>query len=449
RVVLAPVLVSPGEPTAKERATLLLASVRDVTHETALEAQLRQKQRLEAVGQLTAGVAHDFNNLLQAIIGGLQVLQEQPGLGEQAQQCLAVAERAAWRGASLTHRLLAFSRQQALEPVLIRPAEMIAQLAELLQRTLGGRVRVQFTVEEATWPVRADAAQLDACLFNLALNARDAMAFGGLLRLHVGNAGPHEALPADLPPGEYVRFVVADDGAGMSPETLARVFEPFFTTKPIGKGTGLGLPMVQGFARQSGGDVRIESAPGQGTTVSLWLPRAMEADEAAMPARSGAQEQVEPRPARVLVVDDEPTVRDAMVLFLTSAGLKPVPVASAGQALDLLRAGEACDLLVADQSMPDMTGCELIEKVVRLRPSLPTMLVTGYDKVSGLDQIEGRVTLLHKPFERITFLRQVQALLGATALVVAVGAGTQAPGIDREASNVVPFRAGAPSGALA
>ena len=442
------VVLTPSEVAPEERVALLLASVRDVTHEVALEAQLRQRQRLEAVGQLTAGIAHDFNNLLQAILGSLQTLREQPSLGKLARECVALAEQAGWRGATLTHRLLAFSRQQALEPVLIWPGEVVEQMADLLQRTLGGRVRVQFTADEATWPVRADAAQLDACLFNLALNARDAMPSGGVLRLRVGNAGPHERLPADLPPGEYVSFVVKDEGAGMSPEALARAFEPFFTTKPVGKGTGLGLSMVQRFARQSGGDVRIESALGQGTTVSLWLPRVSQ-PEAAAPARADAEEAVEAGPARVLVVDDEPTVRETIAMFLTSAGLEPIPVASGAHALALLRAGEGCDLLVTDQSMPDMTGCELIDEVVQLRPTLPAILVTGYDKVSGLDQVEGRVTVLRKPFDRTALVRQAQALLGSAVLAAAVNAGTPALGLDHQVSNVVPFRAGPANSALA
>jgi CheY-like chemotaxis protein len=206
--------------------------------------------------------------------------------------------------------------------------------------------------------------------------------------------------------------------------------------------------MVQGFARQSGGDVRIESAPGQGTTVSLWLPRAPESDIVA-PAPADAEEAVESGPARVLVVDDEPMVRDTIAMFLTSAGLEPIPVASGERALDLLRAGEGCDLLVTDQSMPGMTGCELISEVARLRPTLPAILVTGYDKVSGLERLEARVTVLRKPFDRTALVRQAQALLGAAALAVAVGAGTPAVGLDPQASNVVPFRAGTASGAPA
>ncbi len=413
RYVVAPVRAAPAVDHPEGRVALLLISVRDVTHEVALEAQLRQSQRMEAVGQLTAGLAHDFNNLMQAILGGLEVLREQSGLNAEGRDCVAVTDGAAQRAATLAHRLLAFSRKQVLEPTLIRPDEALANMAALLARTLGGRIRVETTTDGAVWPVHVDATQLDNCVFNLALNARDAMPGGGRLRLLAENAGPDAAQAAGLPPGDYVRLAVEDAGTGMSPQTLARALEPFFTTKPVGEGTGLGLSMVQGFARQSGGDIRIRSAPGQGTTVSLWLPRASGATFAPSTRRPTPGEL----PAfvgrrRVLVVDDERTVRWSLSLFLTKAGLTPVEAESGEAALERLRAGEAYDLLLTDQSMPGMTGCELIQEAMKLRPDLPTLLVTGYDRVAGLEQIRGRVTVLNKPFDRATFIRQVHALLG-------------------------------------
>jgi PAS domain S-box-containing protein len=385
--------------------------LRDVTERRRIEEQLRQAQRTEAIGQLTVGIAHDFNNMLQAILGSLGMLLDRPGLDADGRECATVAEQAARRGAKLTHHLLAFSRQQSLDPVVLAPGEAVETITALLARTLGSHVRVSSHVEATTWTVRADDAQLESCLFNLALNARDAMPDGGALRLTAGNAGPDAAHATGLPPGEYVRFAVQDEGTGMTPETLARALEPFFTTKPVGTGTGLGLAMVQGFARQSGGDVRIESAPGRGTTVSLWLPRATVAEAPAAPAPADVAPVARGR-GRVLLVDDEATVSRTLSLFLGTAGYTALAVDSGEAALDLLRAGEPFDLLVTDQSMPGMTGAELVMAAARLRPGLPALLVTGYDRVSGLDQVEGHVTVLRKPVERAAFLRQVEALLG-------------------------------------
>ena len=278
--MVVPVLDGDGQ------AHKLIAVARDVTRRNQLEAELRQFQRMDAIGQLTTGIAHDFNNLLQAVLGGLEMLQGQAGLDADGRECVAVAEHAARRGATLTHQLLAFSRKQPLLPRPLDPGEVVASAAAMLRRTLGHRITLEVDVAGAIWPVRADNAQLENCLLNLALNARDAMPGGGALRLEVrdvriDSGHPDEGGPTDLPPGDYVRFVVGDEGHGIAAELLDRVFEPFFTTKPVGRGTGLGLSMVHGFARQSGGDVRIQSvtsaaagdAVGHGTTVSLWLPR--------------------------------------------------------------------------------------------------------------------------------------------------------------------------------
>jgi PAS domain S-box-containing protein len=255
----------------------LICVARDVTERNKLEASVRQMQRMEAMGQLTAGVAHDFNNLLQTIVSALELLAEQPEIHPEAQEYVTVAEAAAQRGTTLVHRLLAFSSKQPLEPVLLRPDDVIENLRGLLATTLGPRIRVETNVDTGVWPVKADSVQLENCLFNLVINARDAMPNGGVLRFGACNRDAASALAEGLPAGEYVRFVVQDSGTGMAPETLARAVEPFFTTKPIGKGTGLGLSMVHGFARQSGGDVRIDSMPGLGTIMNLWLPRAIDA----------------------------------------------------------------------------------------------------------------------------------------------------------------------------
>jgi len=251
---------------------------RDMTERNLLEASLRQSQRMEAMGQLTAGVAHDFNNLLQGITGALEVLSEQPLPTLESRQYLEIARDAAQRGANLVHRLLAFARKQPLQPEVLRPEQIVSQMSQLLRHTLGARIRVEMEIADTPWAVRADGPQLQNCLLNLAINARDAMPSGGVIRLSVDNVDAERAQAAGLQNGEFTCFAVADEGEGMDPETLERALEPFFTTKEEGKGTGLGLPMVQGFARQSGGDLRIESALGRGTTVSLWLPRAVEAE---------------------------------------------------------------------------------------------------------------------------------------------------------------------------
>ena len=409
RFTLAPVRDAPDAEHPGGRVSLLLCSTRDVTTEAELEARVRQMQRMDAIGQLTAGIAHDFNNLLQAVIGGLDMLADVDGLDDDARECLTVAESAARRGADLVRRLLAFSRKQALEPKLIDPHSVLGEMRPLLARMLGECIKLVVRADDPSCLVVADRAQLEDCLLNLVLNARDAMP-DGVLELSVEAirlATEHTGLPA----GEYVRFAVKDHGVGMAPATLARALEPFFTTKPHGKGTGLGLSMVQGFARQSGGDVQIESALGRGTTVSLLLPRAVGQRP---DAGSDARTQSDERP-RVLVVDDQEVVQRTLSLFLGKAGFDAFAADCGPAALDLLRAGERCDLLVTDQSMPSMTGCELIEEVGRLRPALPTVLITGYDQMEGLGHLRGRISVLRKPFDRAAFIRQVEALLGAAA----------------------------------
>lgn len=401
--VAAPVIEPDG------RIERLMAVVRNVTGRKHLEASVRQLQRMEAVGQLTAGVAHDFNNLLQAIMGALDLLAENATLDSEALECVAMADAAAERGATLVHRLLAFSRKQALDPVLLRAEDVFADLATLLASTLGARIRLETAIAPGTWSVHADAGQLENCLFNLAINARDAMPVGGRLRLGADNVSGAAALAAGLPAGDYVRFTVSDTGGGMTPETLARAQEPFFTTKPIGKGTGLGLSMVSGFARQSGGDVRIDSAVGQGTTVSLWLPRAIAA-EAPPPATAAADSAIRRRPL-VMVVDDDPSVRRMLTLLLDRAGMDALAYDGAEAALLALQAGAACDLMITDQSMPGLPGSDLILRVARLRPGLPAMLITGQDMVSGLDALIGRVAILRKPFRQDVFLEQARSLL--------------------------------------
>ncbi len=398
----------------------VIATARDVTEQRRLEAELREVNRMEAVGGLTAGIAHDFNNLLQAMLGALEVVSDGDGLDEHRSAAIAVAAEAGQRAASLVHQLLAFSRKQVLAPVPLVPGQIAADLSMAMRPMLGSVHRLLTDVAADAGPLLADTVQLHRCLTDLILNARDAMPLGGTLCLRIRTGEAEEAEAAGLGQGSYVRLVVEDEGVGMPDELLSRVFEPFFTTKDIGKGTGLGLSMVQGFARQSGGEVTIESAPGVGTAVSLWLPRAPERLHAAAPraAGLGAGSSSGQSGRRVLLVDDEPAVRQTLALMLRKAGHTAVSADDGEAALALLAEDDLFDLLVTDQSMPGMTGTDLIEAVARLRPSLPAILITGYDRVKGIERIAGSVPMLTKPFQRAVFLRHVEALLAAERTLV-------------------------------
>ncbi len=403
----------------------LLAHSRDVTHQKVLEARLIRMQRMEAVGQLTAGIAHDFNNLLQAISGSLEILREGTDLDQSALDLLGVAEDAAGNGATLVHNMLAFASKQALNPVILRPSDVFAHLGMVLSTMLGSGIRVGTAVEADCWPVRADAAQLENCLLNLALNARDAMPDGGTVTLRAGNVTAEVAARRGLADGDYVCLAVEDNGSGMSPETLIRAQEPFFTTKGIGKGTGLGLSMAGGFVRQSGGDLRITSTLGRGTAVNLWLPACP--DVSVPPGRTAQGQPAQGQPAQgqpaqhlaahgkarrtVLLVDDDARICRLLTAVLQRDGLEVVTRESGAGALAYLRNAGACDLLVTDQSMPGMTGAELLAAAVMLRPSLPALLITGHDLTNRIHHLPARVTVLRKPFRNGFLLDQVRAML--------------------------------------
>ena len=391
--------------------TGLMATSRNMTEQRALEAKLLQSQRSEAVGQLTAGIAHDFNNLLQAMLGALELASEGFELDDDKREPFEIATEAAQRGASLVHQLLAYSRRQMLSPAPLSPEQITARIVTLVGPMLGTAHTLRTEIGPDAGTVLADPVQLNRCVVDMILNARDATPDGGALQLRVCRA-TQEAEAAGIPAGEYVRFIVEDEGMGMPAETLTRVFEPFFTTKDVGKGAGLGLPMIQGFARQSGGEVTIESAVGVGTSVSLWLPRVTAAARAApnIPAGRDGTRPIRQR-RRVLVVDDEPSVRRTLSLFLRKAGHDPLQAQNGQEALAVIGECGAPDLLVTDQSMPGITGTELLELAARLHPAMPAMLITGFDRVAGIERLDGRVTVLNKPFQRTTFLEQVEAIL--------------------------------------
>lgn len=376
----------------------------DATESREMEARLQQSQRLEAIGRLTGGVAHDFNNLLTVIVGGLETLEHGlPGHSELGATA-RMARLAADRGAALTNQLLAFSRRQPLEPKPTDVRRLLDGIRALLQRSLGERVVLEIAGGEAAHPALVDRIQLESAVLNLCINARDAMPEGGRVRIDVADvrdsSGPDGSDHA--PPRDYVRVSVSDDGVGIAPDVLPRVFEPFFTTKEVGRGSGLGLSMVYGFVKQSNGFVRIDTAPGRGTTLELFLPRApSDASGGASPPAS--RPEAAPRAATILVVEDDELVRENAVQQLGRLGYRVVAVGSGSDALDVLAQRTDIDLLFTDTIMPgDLDGVELAAEALRLRPNLPIVLTTGYaDTLTGpRGALPERVLLLGKPYRQ-------------------------------------------------
>jgi signal transduction histidine kinase/ActR/RegA family two-component response regulator len=390
----------------------------EAAERAAAEAQLRQVQKMEAVGQLTGGIAHDFNNMLAVVVGGLDLARRKlHGPRREVEFHLDNAMEGATRAAGLTRRLLAFARSEPLLPEALAPSETVENMLELIDRAIGERIQVLTRVADDVWHVWADPTQFENAILNLAVNARDAMDGRGDMHLQVDNVSLDEAEIADLPAGDYVRIRVADTGSGIPPEHLDRVFEPFFTTKAVGKGTGLGLSQIFAFARQSGGDVAIASALGQGTTVSIYLPRSAAAAERAAgrrtspgvvydePARGG-------QGARILVVEDDPRVSRSTVAALEELGYRPHPSASGREALETLAREPGIALVVTDVMMPEMTGTELAAEVGRRYPAMRILFVTGYVGEAGeAGDLSGH-ELLRKPFT-------VNALAGAVAAALA------------------------------
>jgi signal transduction histidine kinase len=395
------------------------------------EAQLRQAQKMEAVGRLTGGVAHDFNNLLTVVLGNLALarrrLDELPGeagatLGDTARERIRRgidnAVEGANRAATLTQRLLAFSRQQPLAPEPVDANRLVAGMSDLLRRTLGEDIEIETVLAGGLWRAHADPNQLESSLLNLAVNARDAMPEGGKLTIETGNAHLDEAYAAtreEVAPGQYVAICVTDTGSGMSAEVLTRAFEPFFTTKPTGKGTGLGLSQVYGFTRQSGGHAAIYSEAGHGTTVKLYLPRLRDTDTPATPITPSQATLPSPSPgAVVLVVEDEAMVRDFAVAALEEAGCRPIAAADGPAALALLEAHPEVSLLFTDVVLVGpMNGRELAAAALARRPRLPVLFTTGYTRNAIIHQgrLDEGVNFLGKPYTAVALLDRVCRLL--------------------------------------
>ena len=382
--------------------------------------RLRVAERMEAIGQLTGGISHDFNNMLAVVIANLDMIADdyQPGEAKANAETLEMvqdARTAAMQGASLIAQLLAYSRQLALEPRTIDLDALVKGTVGLLGRALGETIVVTHTTAPGIWSITTDPSQLENAILNLAINARDAMPDGGTLHLHTENVTLSEADVADLPDardGDHVMLSITDSGVGMSPEVLVRAFEPFFTTKPAGRGTGLGLSMVYGFTRQSGGHLRLISAPGKGTSVRLFLPRARDSAASAVPVPAG--EALPHGTERVLLVDDNDGVRMATARMLRKLGYQVQDAADAAQALTILSSDAAIDLLLTDVVMPGgMGGFELADAAEVLRPGIAVLLASGFANAPDTfaAPLNPKHVPLGKPFRRREFAFRVRAVL--------------------------------------
>ena len=383
----------------------------------AAEAQLRQVQKMEAVGQLTGGIAHDFNNMLAVVVGGIDLaLRRLNGPRREVMMHLNNAMEGATRAAALTRRLLSFARSEPLLPERVDSNDLIGGMSDLLDRTLGERIRVEIDLASGTWPIYVDPHQLENAIVNLAVNARDAMEGEGLMRIAAENVRLAANEVGDIRPGDYVRISVTDTGCGMPPDVLERAFEPFFTTKPVGKGTGLGLSQIFGFAHQSGGEVGIESMVGKGTTVSIYLPRTEKAAEVRVhPAVQRAEARdIHVPGARILLVEDDPRVRTATVGALEDLDYEPIACGSGAEAIELFR-NQEFDLIISDVIMPEMTGPELIRHLKQTSArDFAVLFVTGYVGEGESDDLR-RNELLRKPFTVGALASAVAAALARNA----------------------------------
>ena len=390
----------------------------EAAERAAAEAQLRQVQKMEAVGQLTGGIAHDFNNMLAVVVGGLDLAKRKlRGPKREVEMHLDNALEGATRAAQLTRRLLTFARSEPLVVEPVAPSELIEGMLDLVDRSIGERISVQTRFASQPWYVWADAHQLENAIINLAVNARDAMDGQGQLGIDIDNIAIEDHQIGSLPAGDYVRISVSDTGAGIAPEHLERVFEPFITTKPVGKGTGLGVSQIFGFVRQSGGDIVIHSQLGAGTTVSLYLPRSIEAAEA-YARRAAEAKALEDEPeapmtgASILLVEDDPRVSRSTISALEELGYAPTACASGVEAIEILRQGQRFDVIITDVMMPEMTGPELIRRIARDHPDIAVLFVTGFIGEVGEGEDLSGYDMLRKPFTVGALAEAVARALG-------------------------------------
>jgi PAS domain S-box-containing protein len=401
----------------------IYAVARDVTAEKAAadrlkatEEALLQAQKMEAVGQLTGGIAHDFNNLLTGIVGSLDLLQTRLNQGrtENVARYINAAMTSANRAAALTHRLLAFARRQPLIPKSVDANQLVVSLEDLLRRTIGEAIDLEIAASDDLWCTLCDPNQLESALLNLAINARDAMPDGGELTIATANAriGGLTAETPALLPGDYICIEVTDTGVGMSAEVAARAFDPFFTTKPIGQGTGLGLSMIYGFARQSNGHVTIDSRLGQGTSIKLYLPR-HHGDIAASHASAARAAEHAATGETVLVVEDEPVVRGVILEMLHEEGYRTLEAVDGTSGLRILRTNGRVDLLITDVGLPGMNGRQLADQARETRPGLKILFVTGYAESVAISDafLQPGMEMITKPFDLDHLSRRVRAMV--------------------------------------
>ena len=402
-----------------------IAIGRDLTDEKARERdleesqeQLRQAQKMEAVGQLTGGIAHDFNNLLQGITGSLDIIGRRLAEGRTGDldRFISGATASANRAAALTHRLLAFSRRQPLDPKPVSPNPLVASMEDLIRRTVGEGIDVRLDLEEGLWLTKCDSNQLESAILNLAINARDAMPDGGTLSIATCNVELDRAdalRSGGLSAGEYVCIAVSDTGVGMSPEVIERAFDPFFTTKAIGQGTGLGLSMIYGFVRQSGGQTRIISREGEGTTMKLFLPRHDgAADQDELKVSSGPVHFARAGEV-VVVVDDEPVVRGLIVEVLSELGYQALEAVDGPSGLALLERAPRVDLLITDIGLPGMNGRQMVDAARVRRPDLKVLFMTGYAENAAAPSgfLDPGMSMLTKPFAMEALASRIRTIL--------------------------------------
>ncbi|HYC96095.1 MAG TPA: ATP-binding protein, partial [Sphingomicrobium sp.] len=395
------------------RPTLLMAIIRDTSEARAREEQLRQLQRMDAIGRLTGGVAHDFNNLLAVIFGNGELIRDTLEDGTELAEMTDDIIGAAGRGAEMVKRLLAYARMQHLEPDAIDLNARLPSMISLLQRSLGENVQVQVRMADGLWPAIIDPTQVDDALLNLAINARDAMPEGGKLTIETQNIHLDEDYAAhniEVRPGDYVMLAVSDTGTGMPPDVIARAFEPFFTTKEEGKGTGLGLSQIFGWVKQSGGHIKIYSEVGHGTTIKLYLPRAESHDA----QTTAVAETVElDGDETILVVEDNPNVRKTVIRQLHDLGYETLEADSGARAMALIEEGAEFDLLLTDVVMPGgVTGYQLVDELRKKNPELKVLFTSGYTELArSSDQPVQKDPLLSKPYRKQDLGRAVRAVL--------------------------------------
>src|SRR6202000_2256789 len=387
----------------------------DLTDKLTAEAQFRQAQKMDAVGQLTGGIAHDFNNILTVITGTIGILAEAVTDRPELEAIAKMIDDAAERGGQLTRHLLAFARKQPLQPREIDVNALVLEAAKLLRPTLGEHIQVQSMLADDTWPALVDPNQLTTAILNLALNARDAMPSGGSLAIETKNTYLDDAyaeMNIEVTPCSYVMIAVSDTGAGIAPKNLERVFDPFFTTKEVGKGTGLGLSMVYGLIKQSGGHIKIYSEEGHGTSVKMYLPRATgtDSDAGEIPALAPVHGGHE----TILVVEDDALVRKYVVTQIRSLGYTTLEASNAVEALAVIDSGAAIDLLFTDVIMPGaMNGRHLVDEALRRRPALKTLFTSGYTEnaIVHHGRLDSGVLLLAKPYRKPELARMIRIAL--------------------------------------